>query len=214
MILNLVSLETTAAAINIMMVVNTAIALRGQVYLVNREIYALTLIGILPGVPLGLWLLNTLTSQSTQLLQLALGVLVLFTGVMLSVRPKPRSKGSSKSSFAIAGALGGILGGLFSVPGPPVIYHFYMQPLAVEQVRLTLLGVFGTIALLRLTFLLANQGIAPDALYLGTLSIPVVAVATALLLKYPPALSEMTIRRCAFVLLSGMGIVILAVAWA
>lgn len=212
-LLQLLSLETTATAINIMMVVNTAVALRGKVHLMNRKLFARTLVGIIPGVPLGLWLLATLTARSTQFLQLALGVLVMLTGTMLFAQPKPRSSASSSGSFAVAGALGGVLGGLFSVPGPPVIYHFYVQPMALEQVRLTLLGIFGTISLLRLLLLLANGGLGPDALYLGALSIPVVAAATALFMKYPPALSDIAVRRSAFVLLSGMGIVIFAMAW-
>jgi uncharacterized membrane protein YfcA len=209
--LQLVSLETTAIAINIMMVVNTAVALRGNVHRMNRDLFVRTLVGI-PGVPVGLWLLDTLSARSTQLLQFTLGVLVLLTGAMLFAKPKPRSTASGSASFAVAGALGGVLGGLFSVPGPPVIYHFYVQPMPLEQVRLTLLGIFGTVSLLRLLFLLVNGSIGPDALYLGGLSIPVVAAATALFMRYPPALSEISVRRSVFVLLSAMGVAILAMA--
>jgi uncharacterized membrane protein YfcA len=211
--LQLVSLETTAIAINIMMVVNTAVALRGNIHLMDRKLFARTLVGIIPGVPVGLWLLDTLSARSTQLLQFTLGLVVLLTGALLFAKPKPRSTASGSGSFAVAGALGGVLAGLFSVPGPPVIYHFYVQPMPLEQVRLTLLGIFGTVSLLRLMFLLADGSIGPDALYLGALSIPVVAAATALFMRYPPALSEIAVRRSVFVLLSAMGVGILAMAW-
>jgi hypothetical protein len=46
--LQLVSLETTAIAINIMMVVNTAVALRGNVHRMNRDLFVRTLVGIIP----------------------------------------------------------------------------------------------------------------------------------------------------------------------
>lgn len=211
--LQLVSLETTATAINIMMVVNTAVALRGSLHLVNRKLFARTMLGIIPGVPVGLWLLDTLSARSTQLLQFALGVVVVLTGAMLFAQPKPRRTASSSGSFAFSGALGGILGGLFSVPGPPVIYHFYVQPMPLAQVRLTLLAIFGIVSLLRLLLLAVTGNVGTDALYLGGLSIPVVAAATALFMKYPPALSDITVRRSAFVLLSGMGVGIFAMAW-
>lgn len=211
--LKLVSLETTAIAINIMMVVNTAVALRGNVHLMNRKLFARTLVGIIPGVPVGLWLLDTLAARNTQLLQFALGLLVFIAGATLLAQPKPRGTASSNGSFAVAGALGGVLGGLFSVPGPPVIYHFYVQPMALEQVRLTLLGIFGTISLIRLFLLGVDGSLSPDALYLGGLSIPVVAATTALFMKYPPPLSEVAVRRAVSVLLSAMGVGIFALAW-
>lgn len=211
--LKLVSLETTAIAINIMMVVNTAVALRGNVHLMNRKLFVRTLVGVIPGVPVGLWLLDTLAARNTQLLQFALGVLVLAAGATLFAQPKPRTSASSTGSFAVAGAVGGVLGGLFSVPGPPVIYHFYVQPMALEQVRLTLLGIFGTVSLLRLFLLGADGGLSQEALYLGGLSIPVVAATTALFMKYPPPLSEIAVRRAVSALLSAMGVGIFAMAW-
>ena len=81
--LQLVSLETTAIAINIMMVVNTGVALHGNVHRMNQKLFARTMIGIIPGVPVGLWLLDTLSARSTQLLQFTLGVVVLLTGALL-----------------------------------------------------------------------------------------------------------------------------------
>lgn len=208
----LVSLDTTATAINIMTLVNTALALRGNVHLINGKLLLRTLAGVVPGVPVGLWILNTLSASSTQVLQLVFGVVVIIAGATLCVQPKPRTAPSGTGSFMVAGALGGVLGGMFSVPGPPVIYHFYVQPLALEQVRLTLLGIFGVVAFVRLAFLAAQSAVGTEALYLGLLSLPVVALTTALFIRFPPRLSEMTVRRAAFVLLSGMGVGILLMA--
>lgn len=212
-ILQLVSLETTATAINIMTVVNTAVALRGNLHLLDRKLLIRTLIGVLPGVPLGLLLLTFLSTRSAQLLQLLLGVVVLIAGVTLYIQPRLRATRSPSGSFVVAGALGGVLGGLFSIPGPPIIYHFYVQPMAMQQVRLTLIGIFGAVSLIRLLFLLTLGSVGSDALYLGLISIPMVALTTAIFVKYPPALSEVTVRRAAFVLLTAMGVGIFAMAW-
>ncbi|WP_041490878.1 TSUP family transporter [Burkholderia cepacia] len=212
-LLQIVKLETTATAINIMTLVNTALTLRGNLHHLNWKLFARTLLGVVPGVPVGVWLLDALSTRNTHLLQLALGLVVLLAGAMLWLRPKVRSIPSAPSSFVIAGGFGGILGGLFSVPGPPIIYQFYVQPLALEQVRLTLLGIFGAVSMMRFTILLADGSVDSNAIWLGLLSIPVVVVTTALFLRYPPKLSELTVRRCAFLLLSTMGLCIFAMAW-
>ena len=212
-VLQLVRLETTATAINIMTLVNTALALRGNFHLLNRKLFIRTLLGIIPGVPLGVWLLDIVSSRSATLLQLTLGVVVLIAGATLCVRPRARAVTSPSTSFVLAGGVGGVLGGMFSVPGPPIIYQFYIQPLALEQVRLTLLGIFGTISLMRITILAAHGGVDSNAVYLGLLSIPVVAITTALFIRFPPQLSEPAIRRAAFLLLSAMGICIFAMGW-
>lgn len=208
----LASLDTTATAINIMTLVNSALALRGNVHLMNRKLLLRTLAGVVPGVPVGLWLLEAISASSTQVLQLVFGLVVIIAGAVLFVRPKPRTSVSGRGGFVAAGALGGILGGMFSVPGPPVIYHFYVQPLALEQVRLTLLAIFGVVSFVRLVFLAANSAVGTDALYLGLLSLPMVALTTAMFIRFPPRLSEAAIRRAAFVLLSGMGVSILVMA--
>jgi uncharacterized membrane protein YfcA len=211
--LQIISLQTTATAINIMTVVSAAVALKGNVPQVNAKLFFRTMVGVLPGVPIGIWLLDTLSTRSTQVLQFALGIVVLVAGATLFVRPRPRSATSSAGSFAFAGGMAGVLGGLFSVPGPPVIYHFYVQPLALSQVRLTLLGIFGTISFVRLLVLATSGSVGPEAAYLGLLSIPVVGIMTAAFIRFPPPLSETAVRRAAFVLLSAMGIGILGMAW-
>lgn len=209
----LASVETTATAINIMMMVNSALALHGNWHLLNRPLFVRTLIGIFPGVPLGVWALNLLSTSNALLLQVILGVIVVLAGATLYARPKPRATASSSSSFVVAGVLGGMLGGMFSIPGPPVIYHFYNQPIAFTQIRLTLLAVFGTAAFVRLAILAVGGTVGYDAVSLGLLSLPMVAITTAVFIRFPPRMSENTMRRTAFVVLSVMGFGILATAW-
>lgn len=210
--LQLASVETTATAINIMMMVNSALALRGNIHLLNRKLLVRTLVGLVPGVPVGVWVLDTLSASNAHLLQLILGLIVIIAGATLCVRPEPRNVTSPPISFVLAGALGGFLGGMFSIPGPPVIYHFYVQPIAFEQIRLTLLGIFGVAAFIRFGILSVSGSVGSDALYLGLLSLPMVALTTAIFIRFPPRLTELTMRRAAFVLLSAMGFGILATA--
>ncbi|NDZ12738.1 hypothetical protein C7T35_10280 [Variovorax sp. WS11] len=212
-VFHLASVETTATAINIMTLVNSALALRGNTHLLNRKLLVRTLIGLVPGVPVGVWVLNTLSASNAHLLQLILGLVVIIAGAALYVQPKPRKAISSPGSFVAAGAMGGFLGGMFSIPGPPVICHFYVQPIALEQVRLTLLGIFGLVAFIRLCILTVSGSVGTDALYLGLISLPIVALTTAFFVRFPPRLSELSMRRAAFVLLSAMGLGVLATAW-
>ncbi|AXF12580.1 hypothetical protein CUJ91_31700 (plasmid) [Paraburkholderia graminis] len=208
-IFQLVKLETAATAINIMTLVNTALALRGNVKRLNRRMAFQTLVGVLPGVPIGIWLLQSLNARSTQSLHLCLGVVVFLGGAMLSFKPRPRAIPSTPRSFLVAGGLGGILGGLFSIPGPPIIYQFYIQPLAINEVRLTLLGVFGVVSLVRILVLAIGGSVGFYSIYLGILSLPVVALVTALFIRFPPTISEDACRRIAFSLLASMGICII-----
>lgn len=210
---HLASVETTATAINIMMMVNSALALHGNLHLFNRKLFSRTLIGIFPGVPVGVWALERLSASNAFLLQIILGVIVVLAGATLYARPKSRATASPSSSFVVAGVLGGILGGMFSIPGPPVIYHFYNQPISFTQTRLTLLAIFGTTAFVRLGILATSGGVSSDAVSLGLLSLPMVAITTAVFIRFPPRISEVTMRRTAFAVLSVMGFGILATAW-
>lgn len=206
------TVSTTATAINIMAMFNVAVALRGSWRNVNGPMLLRTLSGLIPGVFIGLWLLNHLSERNSALLQLLLGILIVAGGIMLFVRPEPRAVRSHSSSFAAAGLFGGMLGGLFSVPGPPVVYHYYRQPLAIEGLRTTLLAIFGTVAVCRFLLVSVQGQLTSDALSMGILSVPVVSLATWMYVRYPPAIPDLIARRSAFVLLVVTGFFIAATA--
>lgn len=206
------TVSTTATAINIMAMFNVAVALRGSWRNVNGSMFLRTLSGVVPGIFIGLWLLNHLSERNSALLQVLLGILIVSGGIMLFMRPEPRAMRSHSISFAAAGLVGGMLGGLFAVPGPPVVYHFYRQPLAIEGLRTTLLAIFGTVAACRFFFVSVQGQLTIDALRMGMLSVPVVALATWLYVRYPPGISDLTVRRSAFVLLVVTGFFIAATA--
>lgn len=206
------TVSSTATAINIMAIFNVAVALRGSWRSVNGPMLLRTLSGVVPGIFVGLWLLNHLSERNSVLLQVFLGLLIVAGGIMLFVRPEPRPSRSHSISFAAAGLAGGVLGGLFAVPGPPVVYHYYRQPLAIEGLRTTLLAIFGTVAACRFLLVSVQGQVTSDALRMGLLSVPVVSLATWLYVRYPPAISDLAARRSAFVLLVVTGFFIAATA--
>jgi hypothetical protein len=101
----------------------------------------------------------------------------------------------------IVGALSGLMGGMFSTAGPPLVYHFYRQPLPIQVIRETLVAVFGLNAILRLLLVVLAGNIPSAAYWPCLLAIPVVIAATALARKFPPPLSPLMFRRAVFCLL-------------
>lgn len=201
-------LPTATAVINIMMICNAAIALQGSWRQVNRQLFFQTIAGVAPGVMIGLWLLEKLSTRHSEMLQVLLSILIVIAGIMLFVRPTPRSTCSGVRSFVTAGILGGVFGGLFSIPGPPVVYHYYRQPISIEALRTTLLAIFGGVAVVRFGLVGFQGGLTPEVLRLGALSVPIVAGMTWLYVRFPPSISDLAVRRGAFMLLMMMGLFI------
>lgn len=211
--LNVSSLQTAALVINVLMIANVVLALRNSWGEINTKLMTITLLGIVPGTLGGLWLLQNLGDHYFSSLQLLLGLLIIAAGATMFIRPTPRPTLSSRPEFGLIGILGGVFGGLYSIPGPPVVYLFYRQPLAVRNVRATLLAIFGIMSAFRLAVVGLQGEVSREVVYLSALSVPVVVAVSAFFTLYPPSVSEAHVRRTAFVLLSGMGIFIAATAY-
>lgn len=169
-------------------------------------------LGVVPGTIAGLFLLENLKAGYAAILQLILGVTIIFAAVSLIIKPKPYPRKSLSRSFFFTGFLGGLLGGLFGVPGPPLIYHLYRQPVSVETIRTTLLVIFATICLFRLSLEFIQGTFNTAALHLSLLGIPVTAFAGWLYVRLPPRVSDTTVRRGSFILFGVLGLVITLVA--
>lgn len=155
---------------------------------------------------LGYLLLGLMVDTSLDWLKLALGIVIIGSSIQLSLKPAQHLVLSGPASFAAFGAVAGVMGGLFSTAGPPLIYHFYRQPLKAVVVRETLVAIFAVNALIRLA-LVAGAGHLPSAsVWWGLLAIPAVIVATHLARRYPPPLSPLAMRRMAFLLLFLSGV--------
>ena len=211
--LNVSSLHTAALVISVLMVANVLLALRNSWGRIDAKLTIITLVGMLPGTLGGLWLLEHLSGDYFSTLQILLGVLIIGAGATMFIRPTPRPTLSSHLEFGLIGVLAGIFGGLYGIAGPPVVYLFYRQPLMVRNIRATLLAIFGIMSAFRLVVVCLQGNISSDAVYLSMTSVPVVIVVSAFFALYPPTVSDVLVRRSAFVLLSGMGVFIACTAF-
>lgn len=208
--LNVSSLQTAALVINVLMVTNVVLALRNSWGAIDTKLLAITLLGVVPGTLGGLWLLENLSDHYFSALQMLLGLVIIGAGITMIIRPAPRPNLSPRREFGFIGVLGGVFGGLYSIPGPPVVYLFYRQPLAVRKVRATLLAIFGVMSAFRLAVVGLQGEVSGEVMYLSTLSVPVVVAVSAFFALYPPSIPDLWVRRGAFVLLICMGIFIAA----
>lgn len=203
------SVPVLAAVVSLVTLVNSAVALPGGFAgLDRRRIIALGL-GIVPFIVAGVWLLSWLSHTAETLLTLLLGALVLYGGISIALRPHPRKRVSPPWTFVVSGALTGLCGGLFGVPGPPVIYHCYRQPLPLNTIRLLLILCFAMTSGVRTLFVGSQGGLTVEVWSLAFWAMPVVGVATWVGRHYPPPCSAATMRRVAMLTLTGLGVSIL-----
>lgn len=198
-------LAGVATFVNLVSLPQNALALRGCGTQIDWRLATAATLGLLPAVVLGLLLLEHLDAAAALALQALLGALVLHAALGLLRRPRPLAQPSSTPSFVLSGLAGGLMGGLFGMAGPPLILHFYRQPLDVARIRSALLVVFTAMSLWR-TLASAARGHldATLALQAGA-ALPVMAVATQLARRLPPPLSQAGLRRLAYGVLWVLG---------
>ena len=180
-------------------------------------VMAPTLAASLLGVGLGVLLLQALSGAWLPLLQLLLALTIVAAAADLLARPQPRAALAPPRQFAAFGLLSGLLGGLFSTAGPPLVYHFYRQPLAAERIRDALVCVFAVNALLRLALMppiSARRSSALDArvLWLSLEALPLVWGLSWLMAGRPPPLRPERLRRLVALLLVGVAFSLAATA--
>jgi uncharacterized membrane protein YfcA len=198
-------LAGVATFVNLVSLPQNALALRGCGAHIAWRPAAAAMLGLLPSVALGLLLLEHLGAAAALALQALLGALVVHAALGLLRQPRPLAQPSSTPSFVLSGLAGGLMGGLFGMAGPPLILHFYRQPLDVARIRSALLVVFTAMSLWR-TLASAAQGHLDATLALqAAAALPVMAVATQLARCFPPPLSASAQRYMAYAVLLGLG---------
>lgn len=198
-------LAGVATFVNLVSLPQNALALRGRRAPIDWRLTAAAVAGLLPAVTLGVLLLERLDAAATLTLQALLGALVLQAALGLLRQPRPLAQRSPTRSFVLSGLAGGLMGGLFGMAGPPLILHFYRQPLEVARIRSALLAVFMAMSLWR-TLTSAAQGGIDTAVMLQTLAaLPVAALATHAARRFPPRLSPAALRRVAYAVLLALG---------
>ncbi|WP_157269623.1 sulfite exporter TauE/SafE family protein [Azohydromonas aeria] len=204
--LGLAPLAALATLVNLVSLPQYALALRGCSAHIAWRLAVPAVIGMLPSIALGVALLDRLDERAALVLQALLGAVIVYSAFGLARRPQPLPAPSAPRSFLASGLAGGLMSGLFGMPGPPLIFHFYRQPLALPQIRSMLLAVFTAMSLWR-TLASALQGQFDAALGLqAAVALPVMGGATLLARRFPPPLSPVAMRRLAYGVLTAIGI--------
>ena len=95
---------------------------------------------------------------------------------------------------------------MFGAGGPALVVHLYRQPLAFPIIRTTLLAILGIMPIIRIGVETYNGNITEAVLKLSLYSAPVTILITLLARRFPPQISEISLRRFAFGLLCVLGL--------
>ncbi|WP_298929453.1 TSUP family transporter [uncultured Ramlibacter sp.] len=199
-------------AVNVATVLSLAsafVALRGARKWIDLQMLRDTSMGSLLGVVAGVLLLGWLSTNVVALLRVLLGLTVIGCALVVFLRSEALAQRSPRLSFAATGLLSGVLGGMFASSGPPLVWQFYRQPLALLAIRETLVATLAVGGVMRLLLVVPAGGFSRNALMLSLLAAPLVMGLTWLLRRHPPAWSPLAIRKlvCVLLLLTGAGLV-------
>ncbi|QFU14770.1 sulfite exporter TauE/SafE family protein [Microvirga thermotolerans] len=202
----LLSLPDAAMIVSVLTLVNaTQMLLKGWRDVAWRE-FGLVMAASVPLLFLGYWLLEWLAGTRADLLRLILGIVIVVSSLQLARKPEPLAQRSNAASFLFFGAVAGLMGGMFSTAGPPLVYHFYRQPMSLVRVRETLVAVFALNAVFRIGLVAASGDLPAGTTLSGLLAVPVVMGATYVARRWPPPASAVTMRRIVFGLLFLSGV--------
>ncbi len=171
----------------------------------DRRVMVPTLAASLLGVAAGVALLNWLSDNAVAVLRLLLGVVIVGCAAVLLLDAPRRSQPSPRRTFAAFGLLSGVLGGLFATAGPPLVFHFYRQPMPLRAIRESLVAVFTLTALVRLALMLAAGRIGADAVRLSLEAAPLVLLMSWRMARRPPGWDPRLVRVLACALLGVIG---------
>src|SRR5919112_5722221 len=202
----LLSLTDAAALVSVLTLVNaTQMLLKGWRDVAWREFW-LVMATSVPLLFAGYYLLEWLADTRVDLLRLILGFIIIVSSLQLARKPEPLARKSGDSSFLFFGALAGTMGGMFSTAGPPLVYHFYRQPMPLVTVRETLVTVFALNAVFRIGLVVVSGDLPAGSTLTGLLAIPAVMGATYAARRWPPPVSSTTMRHIVFILLFLSGV--------
>ncbi len=99
--LNLVALPVIAAVVSIVTLFNCLVALVGKPLSGDLKTMLVLVIGIIPGVVAGVFLLDQLSESATNMLRGLLGVMILAAGLNFMFKPKTLTRRSAAAVFSI-----------------------------------------------------------------------------------------------------------------
>ncbi len=207
------SLADVTNVVSVLTLVNAIGLFRASKPQFDREVMPATLAGSLIGVLAGVLLLNWLSDNVVTGLRLLLGVTIVGCAVVLLLDAAALKTRSPVRAFAAFGLVSGVLGGLFSTAGPPLVYHFYRQPMPMRAIRDALVGIFAANAVVRLGLMLLASRITADAVWLGLEAVPLVLAQSHWMSRRPPTWKPQTVRHivCGLLVVIGIGLVVPAI---
>jgi uncharacterized membrane protein YfcA len=205
-VFELLPIAFTSVIISIVTLVNSLLVVKSSYRSLNLNLLLNTCLGILPGLVMGLVILDYMSESLSYILQLLLGISIVIAGISISLKPQPIATSSNNWVFRLAGAASGLLTGLFSMGGPPLVYLFYRQPFDILTIRLSLLSIFLVSSISRITMVGIQGALTFEMLYFSMFCMPIVFIFSWLGKHYPPPLSLLNIRRFSFLLLIFIGI--------
>ncbi|MDX1593138.1 MAG: sulfite exporter TauE/SafE family protein [Gammaproteobacteria bacterium] len=206
---DLASIPVTAVVVSLVGLASSLVSLAGVRGAIQWRRLVPILLGMLPTVGVGVWLMDRLAHGATSTLQVILGAFIVLGGVLMLMRPTTRERPARPLTGFLSGLLGGLFGGLFAAVAPPVVYHLYREPMTVDAVRATLHALIVVGVAMRMSFVSAFSEVQPLALELVLYALPVVVLGTLAGRHFMPELSGRTQRRIAVVLLMALGVPLL-----
>jgi len=169
------------------------------------KIYPL-LIGTVPGIPIGTYLLKNLEASP---MYIFLGfVLVAYSlfGILFRGVVKELKKGWPY----FFGFLAGCLGGAVSASGPPVIIYTFLQPWDKDKIKVTLQGFFVVSGLFILAYFYWHGLIVPQVVRLSIIALPFIIGGTLAGSFFYGRLAESSYRKLMYYTLGLLGMIMFA----
>jgi uncharacterized membrane protein YfcA len=132
--------------------------------------------GLVPGTPVGIWLLTGMSPDRVRLtigLLIAASVVLLSAGLRLSARPP-------NALTWVVGAAAGVVNGLAAMPGPPIVAFFLAMPRPAVELRASIIIVFAATAVAGLVPLLLRGLVDRETVQLAALALPALLIGSRL----------------------------------
>ena len=165
-----------------------------------KKIYPL-LIGVVPGIPLGVYLLKRLDSD---VILFSLGV-ILIAYSLFSLFSRPIKKGIAGKWAYLFGLVAGCLGGGLSVHGPVIIVYTSLQGWNKDEIKVSMQGFFLISAAIVIIFHAASGLTGITVLSLFGTSLPGMLIGNYLGSHFYGMLKEAHYRKVILVLLGLLG---------
>lgn len=199
----------SAALVSFTSCFHMLLAMKGEWRSVDWPRAKLLVIGLVPGVFVGVQLLDLLSQNSIDLLKAVLGVVVLLAATVSLLSFQQYKRDPGPLSTLLVGLLGGLGGGMFSNSAPPIVYHLHRQDMPFLFIRNTLFVVFLASTVTRISLITAKGDVDRELLLTVAVALPVIALSTWLAKKYSLPLGKEKLRKLTFVLLAIIGVSLL-----